>query len=63
MAERVNEIYSLLIPLVDSRLLVPRACIAEVPGRKAAHEHVERGLAAAIDLVVPVDIVGDTALT
>ncbi len=32
MAERVNEIYSLLIPLVDSRLIVPRACIAEVIG-------------------------------
>ena len=32
MAERVNEIYSLLIPLVDSRLIVPRACIAEVVG-------------------------------
>ena len=30
MAERVNEIYSLLIPLVDARLIVPRACIAEV---------------------------------
>ena len=32
MAERVNEIYSLLIPLVDSRLIVQRACIAEVVG-------------------------------
>jgi chemosensory pili system protein ChpC len=32
MAERVTEIYSLLIPLVDSRLIVPRACIAEVVG-------------------------------
>ena len=30
MAERVNEIYSLLIPLADSRLLLPRACVAEV---------------------------------
>ena len=32
MAERVTEIYSLLIPLVDGRLIVPRACIAEVIG-------------------------------
>jgi chemosensory pili system protein ChpC len=32
MAERVNEIYSLLVPLVDSRLIVPRACVAEVIG-------------------------------
>jgi chemosensory pili system protein ChpC len=32
MAERVTEIYSLLIPLIDSRLIVPRACIAEVVG-------------------------------
>lgn len=32
MAERVTEIYSLLIPLVDGRLIVPRACVAEVVG-------------------------------
>ncbi|GMU69815.1 MAG: hypothetical protein AMXMBFR37_21470 [Steroidobacteraceae bacterium] len=32
MAERVSEIYSLLIPLVDGRLIVPRACVAEVVG-------------------------------
>ena len=32
MAERVCEIYSLLIPLVDGRLIVPRACVAEVIG-------------------------------
>jgi chemosensory pili system protein ChpC len=30
MAERVNEIYSLLIPLTEGRLILPRACIAEV---------------------------------
>ncbi len=30
MAERVNEIYSLLIPLAEGRLILPRACIAEV---------------------------------
>jgi chemosensory pili system protein ChpC len=38
MAERVNEIYSLLIPLVDARLLVPRACIAEVIGFQTPSE-------------------------
>jgi len=32
MAERVSEIYSLLVPLVDGRLIVPRACVAEVVG-------------------------------
>lgn len=32
MNERVAEIYSLLIPLADSRMLVPRACVAEVIG-------------------------------
>ena len=32
MAERVTEIYSLLIPLSDGRLIVPRACVAEVIG-------------------------------
>jgi chemosensory pili system protein ChpC len=30
MSERIAEIYSLLIPLADARLLVPRACVAEV---------------------------------
>lgn len=32
MAERVQEIYSLLIPLAEGRLIVPRACVAEVVG-------------------------------
>ncbi len=32
MAERVTEIYSLLVPLLDGRLIVPRACVAEVVG-------------------------------
>lgn len=32
MSERIAEIYSLLIPLADGRLLVPRACVAEVIG-------------------------------
>lgn len=30
MAERLIEIYSLLIPLSDGRLIVPRSCVAEV---------------------------------
>ena len=30
MAERVTEIYSMLIPLADGRLLAPRSCVAEV---------------------------------
>jgi len=30
MAERVTEIYSLLVPLVDGRLIIPRACVAAV---------------------------------
>ena len=32
MTERVAEIYSLLVPLVDARLIIPRACVAEVIG-------------------------------
>lgn len=35
MAERVAEVYSLLIPLADARVLVPRACVAEVIGYQA----------------------------
>lgn len=38
MAERVSEIYSLLLPLVDGRLIVPRACVAEVIGFLAPAE-------------------------
>ena len=38
MAERVNEIYSLLIPLVDGRLIIPRACVAEVIGFQTPSE-------------------------
>jgi len=38
MAERVQEIYSLLIPLSDGRLIVPRACIAEVAGLPVSSE-------------------------
>ncbi len=32
MSETTQELYSLLIPLVGRRLLVPRACVAEVVG-------------------------------
>ena len=32
MSARVEELYSLLVPLADGRLVVPRACIAEVVG-------------------------------
>jgi chemosensory pili system protein ChpC len=38
MAERVNEIYSLLVPLVEGRLIVPRACVAEVIGFQTPSE-------------------------
>ena len=32
MVERISEIYSLLIPLLDGRLIIPRSCVAEVVG-------------------------------
>jgi chemosensory pili system protein ChpC len=32
MSEASGEIYSLLIPLSGGRLLVPRACVAEIAG-------------------------------
>jgi chemosensory pili system protein ChpC len=32
MNERVAEVYSLLVPLAEGRLLVPRTCVAEVVG-------------------------------
>ena len=32
MSETVAEFYSLLIPLIERRLMVPRACVAEVVG-------------------------------
>jgi chemosensory pili system protein ChpC len=38
MAERVAEVYSLLIPLVDGRLIIPRSCVAEVIGFQAPSE-------------------------
>lgn len=40
MAERITEIYSLLVPLVDGRLIVPRACVAEVIGFQPPTEMV-----------------------
>ena len=36
MSDRVDELYSLLIPLADARLIVPRACVAEVIGYQTA---------------------------
>jgi len=33
-----TELYSLLVPLVDGRLVVPRACVAEVTGYHAPSE-------------------------
>ena len=38
MSERVQEIYSLLVPLADCRLIVPRACVAEVVGFQVPSE-------------------------
>lgn len=38
MAERVQEIYSLLVPLAEGRLIVPRACVAEVVGFQVPSE-------------------------
>lgn len=39
MSTVVEELYSLLVPLVDDRLIVPRACVAEVV-RLSRPEHV-----------------------
>jgi chemosensory pili system protein ChpC len=38
MSERIAEVYSLLLPLADGRLLVPRACVAEVIGYQIPSE-------------------------
>jgi chemosensory pili system protein ChpC len=38
VSERVQEIYSLLIPLAEGRLIVPRACVAEVVGFQVPSE-------------------------
>ncbi len=38
MTERVQEIYSLLVPLSEGRLIVPRACVAEVVGFQVPSE-------------------------
>ena len=37
MAERISEIYSLLVPLLDGRLIIPRSCVAEVVGFRNHH--------------------------
>ena len=37
MSSEANELYSLLIPLAEERLIVPRACVAEVV-RFSSHE-------------------------
>jgi chemosensory pili system protein ChpC len=34
----VEDLYGLLVPLLDERLLVPRACVAEVTGMQALQE-------------------------
>jgi chemosensory pili system protein ChpC len=38
MAERLTEIYSLLLPLAEGRLIIPRACVAEVIAYSAPTE-------------------------
>ena len=38
MVERITEIYSLLIPLLDGRLIIPRSCVAEVVGFQTPSE-------------------------
>src|SRR5690242_21929819 len=38
MAERVTEIYSLLVPLTEGRLIIPRSCVAEVIGFQTPSE-------------------------
>ena len=38
MAERVAEIYSLLVPLTEGRLIIPRCCVAEVIGFQTPSE-------------------------
>lgn len=35
---RVTEIYSLLVPLLEGRLIIPRGCVAEVIGFQAPSE-------------------------
>jgi chemosensory pili system protein ChpC len=38
MTEHASEIYSLLIPLIGGRLIIPRSCVAEVIGFQAPSE-------------------------
>lgn len=37
MTDSVDELYSLLVPIADSRLIVPRVCVAEVTGLGQLH--------------------------
>jgi chemosensory pili system protein ChpC len=37
MTEGTEELYSLLVPIADSRLIVPRICVAEVAGLGQLH--------------------------
>ena len=37
MSQAVDELYSLLVPLAGSRLIVPRVCVAEVSGVGQLH--------------------------
>jgi len=59
MPQRVEELYSLLVPLHQGRLIVPRACIAEVIRFSPPQERAEgpawfRGFVRWNDLQVPV---------
>ena len=38
MSASADELYSLLVPLADERLIVPRACVAEVVRYSAPHQ-------------------------
>ncbi|HYL03462.1 MAG TPA: chemotaxis protein CheW [Steroidobacteraceae bacterium] len=38
MSERLSEIYCLLVPLAEGRLIIPRACVAEVIGFQTPSE-------------------------
>ena len=59
MAAKVEELYSLLVPLTNGRLIVPRSCVAEVvryskPDRDPEYPGWLRGLVRWNDLRIPV---------
>ncbi|MFQ5635965.1 MAG: chemotaxis protein CheW [Gammaproteobacteria bacterium] len=59
MPNQVEELYSLLVPLHQGRLIVPRACVAEVIRYAPSDEHTDgsawfRGFMAWNDRQVPV---------